>query len=146
MVDEGELGAVLSARTNPEVRSRNRAALLLTANMGLRCREVVTLSLDDVDFRNGTAAVAATKCQDARMPPLEAGACEALADYVAHHRPRSDSRAVFLLNKSHRGEPMSLPQMRGSLRYQARLAGSATSARICCESEPPPPWWRRARP
>jgi site-specific recombinase XerD len=30
---------------------------------------------------------------------------------------------VFLRNKSHRGDPMSLPQMRNSLRYQARLAG-----------------------
>ena len=123
MIDEGELGSILSARTTPEVGSRNRAALLLMANMGLRCCEVVALTLDDVDFRNGTVTVAATKCQDARTLPLEAGAGAALADYVAHHRPRSASRAVFLRNKSHRGEPMSLPQMRNSLRYQARLAG-----------------------
>lgn len=123
MIDEGELGAILSSQTNPEVGSRNRAALLLMANMGLRCCEVVALALDDVDFRNGTVTVAATKCQDARMLPLEEGAGTALVDYICRHRPRSASRAIFLRNKSHRGEPMSLPQMRNSLRYQARLAG-----------------------
>ena len=123
MIGEGELGSILSAQTTPEVGSRNRAALLLMANMGLRCCEVVALTLDDVDFRNGTVSVAAAKCQDARMLPLEEGAGAALADYIRHHRPKSASRAIFLRNKSHRGEPMSLPQMRSSLRYQARLAG-----------------------
>ena len=72
MITEGELGAILSARSCDEVGSRNRAALLLMANMGLRCCEVVALTLDDVDFRNGTLTVAATKCQDARKLPLEA--------------------------------------------------------------------------
>ena len=104
MITDEELDAILSVGSCDEVGSRNRAALLLMANMGLRCCEVVALTLDDVDFRNGTVNVAA-------------------ADYVAHHRPRSTSRAVFLRNKSHRGDPMSLPQMRNSLRYQARLAG-----------------------
>ena len=123
MITEDELGAILSAQTSPEVESRNCAALLLMANMGLRCCEVVALTLDDVDFRNGTVTVAATKCQDARMLPLEKGAGAALADYICRHRPKSASRTIFLRNKSHRGEPMSLPQMRSSLRYQARLAG-----------------------
>jgi site-specific recombinase XerD len=123
MITDEELGAILSVRSYDEVGSRNRAALLLMANMGLRCCEVVALTLDDVDFRNGTVNVTAAKCQDARTLPLEAGAGAALADYICHHRPGSTSRAVFLRNKSHRGDPMSLPQMRNSLRYQARLAG-----------------------
>jgi len=124
-IAEDELAAILSAQTNEDVGSRNRAALLLMANMGLRCCEVVALTLDDVDFRNGEIRVPATKCQDERRLPLEEGAGSALADYVAHHRPRGRSRAVFLRHKSHRGEPASLSQMRGSLRYQARLAGVA---------------------
>ena len=123
MITDEELDAILSVGSCDEVGSRNRAALLLMANMGLRCCEVVALTLDDVDFRNGTVNVAAAKCQDARTLPLEAGAGAALADYICHHRPGSTSRAVFLRNKSHRGDPMSLPQMRNSLRYQARLAG-----------------------
>ena len=123
MIDEAELAAILAARSCDEAGSRNRAALLLMANMGLRCCEVVALTLDDVDFRNGTVSVAAAKCQDARTLPLEEGAGAALADYICHHRPGSASRAVFLRHKSHRGEPMSLSQMRSSLRYQARLAG-----------------------
>lgn len=122
-IGEDELAAILSAQSNAEVGSRNRAALLLMANMGLRCCEVVALTLDDVDFRNGTVHVRATKCQDGRRLPLEEGAGAALADYVANHRPRGASRSVFLRNKHRRGEPMTLSQMRGSLRYQARLAG-----------------------
>lgn len=122
-IGEDELAAMMSAETNPEVGSRNRAALMLMANMGLRCCEVAALTLDDVDFRNGTVSVPATKGCDSRKLPLESSAGEALAEYVAHHRPESESRAVFLRNKSHRGEPMSRSQMRNSLRYQARLAG-----------------------
>ena len=122
-IGEDELAAMMSAEASPEVGSRNRAVLLLMANMGLRCCEVAALTLDDVDFRNGTVNVPATKSCDSRKLPLEAGAGAALAEYVAHHRPASDSRAVFLRNKSHRGEPMSKSQMRNSLRYQARLAG-----------------------
>ena len=124
-IEEGELAAMMSVETSPEVGSRNRAALLLMANMGLRCCEVTALTLDDVDFRNGTVNVPATKGCDSRKLPLEAGAGAALAEYVARHRPASRSRAVFLRNKSHRGEPMSRSQMRNSLRYQARLAGVA---------------------
>ena len=93
------------------------------ANMGLRCCEVASLTLDDVDFRNGAVRVPAVKGRDERKLPLEPEAGAALADYVARHRPRSESRAVFLRNKSHRGEPMSVSQMRNSLRYQAKLAG-----------------------
>lgn len=125
MVTDGELDAILSAQTGDEVGSRNRAAILLMANMGLRCCEVAALTLDDIDFRNGEVLVRASKSQSSRRLPLEAEAGAALADYLAVHRPRGASRSVFLRSKSHRGEPMSQSQIRGSLRYQARLAGVA---------------------
>jgi len=123
MIGDDELASIMSVATGPEVGSRNRAVLLLMANMGLRCCEVASLTLDDVDFRNGAVRVPAVKGRDERKLPLELEAGAALADYVARHRPRSESRAVFLRNKSHRGEPMSVSQMRNSLRYQAKLAG-----------------------
>lgn len=123
MTGAAELDSILSVETNPEVGSRNRAALLLMANMGLRCCEAAALTLECIDFRNGAVCVPATKGSEARRLPLERDAGEALADYIANHRPISESRAVFLRNKSHRGEPLSLSQMRNSLRYQARLAG-----------------------
>ena len=123
MIGDDELASIMSVATNLEVGSRNRAALLLMANMGLRCCEVAALTLDDVDFRNGTVNVPAIKGCNGRRLPLEPEAGTALADYIAQHRPRSGSRAVFLRNKSHRGEAMSVSQMRNSLRYQAKLAG-----------------------
>lgn len=123
MLGDDELLAIMSVETGPEVGSRNRAALLLMSNMGLRCCEVASLTLDDVDFRNGTVRVPATKGCCERRLPLEPECGSALAEYLAGHRPVSESRAVFLRNKSHRGEPMSKSQIRNSLRYQARLAG-----------------------
>ena len=123
MMGDEELLAIMSVETGPEVGSRNRAALLLMSNMGLRCCEVASLALDDVDFRNGTVRVPATKGCCERKLPLERACGGALAEYIAGHRPESESRAVFLRNKSHRGEPMSKSQIRSSLRYQARLAG-----------------------
>uniref|UniRef100_UPI0013E9CD8E tyrosine-type recombinase/integrase n=1 Tax=Adlercreutzia sp. ZJ141 TaxID=2709406 RepID=UPI0013E9CD8E len=123
MTDADELQSILSVETNPEVGSRNRAALLLMANMGLRCCETTALTLEHIDFRNGTVTIPAIKGNETRRLPLEHEAGKALANYIANHRPSSESRAVFLRNKSHRGEPLSLSQMRNSLRYQARLAG-----------------------
>lgn len=125
MLRDDEFAAIMSTETSPEVGSRNRAALLLMANMGLRCCETVALTLDDVDFRNGSVLVPAIKSCDSRKLPLETSVGEALANYIANYRPKSTSRAIFLRNKSHRGEPMNTSQMRGSLRYQARLAGIA---------------------
>ena len=75
---------------------RDYAILMLLARLGLRAREVATLSLDDIDWRVGQFTVRGKGRKTATMPlPPDVGA--AIVSYLQHGRPRSDSRRLFLL-------------------------------------------------
>jgi site-specific recombinase XerD len=74
---------------------RDFAILMLLARLGLRANEVVTLTLDAIDWRSGQVLVNGKGRQRIRMPlPPDVGA--AIASYLQDGRPRSDSRRVFL--------------------------------------------------
>jgi site-specific recombinase XerD len=69
---------------------------MLLARLGLRASEVAGLSLDDFDWRSGQFTVRGKGRKTATMPlPTDVG--EAIASYLQHGRPRSDSRRLFLL-------------------------------------------------
>lgn len=77
------------------VGRRDYAILMLLARLGLRAGEIVSLTLDSIDWEAGSIAVAGKGNQAATMPmPAEVG--EAIADYLRHGRPISSSRALFL--------------------------------------------------
>ena len=75
---------------------RGYAILLLLARLGLRANEIVTLSLDDMDWQAGQLSVRGKGRRRAQMPlPAEVGG--AIADYLRHARPTSNnSRRLFL--------------------------------------------------
>jgi site-specific recombinase XerD len=76
---------------------RDYAILMLLARLGLRASEVATLTLDDFDWRAGLFTVRGKGRKTATMPlPPDVGA--AIASYLQHGRPRSDSRRLFLLS------------------------------------------------
>lgn len=75
---------------------RDYAILMLLARLGLRACEVAGLSLDDFDWHAGQFTVRGKGRKTAVMPlPSDVGA--AIASYLQHGRPRSDSRRLFLL-------------------------------------------------
>jgi site-specific recombinase XerD len=82
---------------------RNRAIFLLLARLGLRASEIVTLELDDIDWRAGEIAVSGKGRIRDRLPLVhEVG--EAVAAYLLHGRPSSKSRRLFLRSRApHRG-------------------------------------------
>ncbi|MCK5652956.1 MAG: tyrosine-type recombinase/integrase [Gemmatimonadetes bacterium] len=91
-----EIQRVLAAcsRRSP-IGRRDYAILLLLARIGLRADEIRLLTLDDIDWGSGRLTVQGKGRRGACMPlPMEVGA--AMADYLQHGRPRSDSRRVFL--------------------------------------------------
>ena len=76
---------------------RNYAILLLLARLGLRAIEIVRLSLDDLDWREGQFTVQGKGGKRDLLPlPQDVGA--AIAEYLRRGRPQSDSRRVFLQN------------------------------------------------
>ena len=74
---------------------RDYAILMLLVRLGLRAGEIVSLTLDSIDWEAGSIAVTGKAGQAARLPlPVDVG--ESIADYLRHGRPTSGSRALFL--------------------------------------------------
>lgn len=66
---------------------RDRAMLLLGARTGLRPVDIVTLRLQDIDWRHGHITLAQHKTGTLLILPLLADVGEAIADYLLHNRP-----------------------------------------------------------
>ena len=80
---------------------RDYAILLLLARLGLRAGEVVSLQLDDIDWRAGELLVRGKGLLHDRMPlPVDVG--EALTAYLRTDRPPCKTRRVFVCIKAPR--------------------------------------------
>ena len=120
-------GAVQQVLKHCERRSacgmRDYAILLLLSRLGLRAGEVVSLTLDDIDWRAGQLTLHCKGHRSAQVP-LIAEVGEALAHYIQHGRPRCRTRRVFI-------------------RGCAPRDGFANSSTVCCIVERAlSPCWR----
>jgi site-specific recombinase XerD len=80
---------------------RDYAILLMLARLGLRAGEVVSLQLDDLDWRAGELFVRGKGLLHDRMPmPVDVG--EALTSYLRMDRPSCKTRRVFVCMKAPR--------------------------------------------
>lgn len=69
--------------------------MLLLARLGLRANEISTLTLNDIHWQSGHLTINGRRRQQSSMPLIfEVGA--ALADYLEHGRPRTNSHRVFV--------------------------------------------------
>lgn len=77
---------------------RDRAVLLLLARLGLRASDILSLRLDDLDWRQATLSVCGKGRRETRLPlPQDAG--DAVLAYIEHARPRVPcDRVFFMLN------------------------------------------------
>lgn len=75
---------------------RNRAILMLLARLGVRAHEVVSLSLDDINWQEAQIIIRAGKTHHERVLPLPQDVGSTLAEYLCWGRPASNSRVVFL--------------------------------------------------
>ena len=74
---------------------RDYAMLLLISRLGLRASEVVDLTLDDLDWTEGTIRIRGPAQRVDRLPlPTDVGA--GVADYLRHGRPACSTRNVFI--------------------------------------------------
>jgi site-specific recombinase XerD len=78
-----------------ETGKRDYAILLLLARLGLRAGEVVSLTLDDIDWDAGLLTVRSKGGRWTQLP-LAADVGEALACYLQNGRPRCSSRRIFI--------------------------------------------------
>jgi integrase/recombinase XerD len=75
---------------------RDYAILLCLARLGLRAGEIARVTLEDVDWQQGTLSLHQTKGRRARSLPLPADVGEAWVGYLQRGRPPTVLREVFV--------------------------------------------------
>lgn len=119
-----ELQQLFSAFAQPcPSRRRGYAMVRCLADLGLRCSEVVTLRLDDIDWQAGIVRIAAGKTRRADVLPLPASTGAAIADYLMHERPTTTSREIFVRHVAPLGEPVGRRVVQQALHAAYRRLG-----------------------
>ena len=84
-----------SCDRSSSIGMRDYAVLMLLARLGLRAKEVATLTLNNIDWYTSRLIVNGKGRHQDSLPLLtEVGST--LADYLEHGRPNTDSRRVFV--------------------------------------------------
>jgi len=100
------------------IGKRNYAAILCMMDLGMRVGDVARLSLDDIDWREGTVRVCNHKRARPYRLPLPQRVGQAIADYLANGRPSSTHREIFLRH----AHPFGIPATAHSLKTMVRVA------------------------
>jgi integrase len=87
---------LLSIDRSASLGKRNYAMLLLAAYTGLRSVDVLNMKLDDIYWTNNEIVITQRKTGRPLTLPLENNVGNAIAEYILHGRPVSDSPYVFL--------------------------------------------------
>jgi integrase/recombinase XerD len=106
-------------------RKRDFAIVLCLARLGLRAGEVARLTLEDIDWRNGTIRLVKTKGRRERQLPLPAEVGRAIAGYLKQARPGTCCRHVFVTLKGAQPlDPDSISSLTRKAMKKAGLVGS----------------------
>ncbi len=93
---------------------------------------MITLELDDIDWRGGVLKVRGKGCSHDCLP-LPADVGEALAGYLRHHRPTCTTRRVFIRTRApHQGlgNPSSISTIVARALKRAGLRPAFTGAHL----------------
>ena len=102
---------------------RDKAILLLLATLGLRSKEVRSLTVSNIAWRAGEIRLPRTKTRRERVLPLLHEVGSALADYVLHGRPVLAVPQVFLRHGPRPGPLASSNSIVWIVRRHLRRAG-----------------------
>jgi len=119
-----DVGQLLSSIDRSKASGkRNYAAILCMIHLGIRVGDVARLSLDDIDWREGTVQVANHKPDRPYRLPLPRRLGVAIADYLIKGRPPAQRREVFLCHDHPRGTPATAGALQSVMRHAWRRAG-----------------------
>lgn len=98
-------------QTTPKGR-RDYAIARCLCELALRTQEVVTLTLDDLDWRAMTVRLRQTKQRRERLLPLPTPVAKAVLGYLKRGRPRTQSRVLFLHDQAPFERPLTAQTVR----------------------------------
>lgn len=102
---------------------RDYAIALCFLELGIRASEVKEILLDDIDWKNSTVNIRASKTSQSRILPLPIRLGKALACYLKNGRPKTDSRNAFIRHSVPKGKPITIYTVRGSIYRAHKRAG-----------------------
>jgi len=102
---------------------RADAMVRCALDLGLRCGEIATLALDDIDWRAGTITLRRTKSRREDILPLPETTGHAIAEYLKRERPQTTSRAVFVRHIAPCDQPLGPDTVRKAIRQAYARAG-----------------------
>jgi integrase len=116
VLSDAELDAFLKAFDCADpVGLRDYAIARCLLDLGLRGHEVTYLTLESVDWRNGTLTISSTKSKRAQQLPLPVSTGEAIARYLRQGRPQTPNRALFVRHRAPFDKPLGVSAIRGSM-------------------------------
>jgi site-specific recombinase XerD len=124
LLDDARLRDLFAAfdRTTTTGR-RDYAIAVCFTHLALRAGEVARISLDDIEWRSRVLTVAAGKARCADRLPIPTHLVAALADYVRHGRPKTNTRAIFVHHRAPVGAALGVSGVRGAMRQAYARAG-----------------------
>jgi integrase/recombinase XerD len=102
---------------------RDYAAFLLMCRLGLRASDVVSLTLDDIDWRGGTLSVRTAKTQRTNVLPLPDDVMGAIVAYVRNGRLDTDDRHLLVRHRAPMGRPINRALLCATVCRAYRRAG-----------------------
>jgi integrase/recombinase XerD len=116
-LSDKDLRAVLDhCDTGTATGRRDLAMLRCMSDLGLRVSEVVSLTLDDIDWRRGVVTIRFDKGRRGRALPLPNPLGRAITAYLRCGRPSSADRHLFLRHTFLPGKPVTHDLVRGVFR------------------------------
>lgn len=88
-----------AAEKNPSLSLRDTAMFAVAASLGLRAGDIVRLTLSDIDWIHHEIRFVQNKTGVELHLPLEASVGNAIANYILHERPKTQSPALFVRSR-----------------------------------------------
>lgn len=107
---------------NTATGKRDYAITRCFVDLGLRTPEVASLTLDDIDWRQGLMYIRG-KGRRVDVLPLPAATGRAIVTYLHQGRPQTNSRALFLRHRPPLHMPATCSIVRAAVRCAARRSG-----------------------
>jgi integrase/recombinase XerD len=125
LVGDGELLKMLEAcdrLPKPRERALAKATIMVVANCGIRCQELVDLRVDDVRFEEGTVLIRSGKGAKSRLVYPSPATLEALKSWM-DARLYTDNPWLWCFDRSRRYKDNGLRTLLESVKQIAGLGG-----------------------
>jgi site-specific recombinase XerD len=123
---QNEIAAVLDVIDRNSMQGKRDYAMILLATVtGMRGIDIVQLTLDSIDWRNGEIRIIQEKTDRALALPLTTDVGKAIREYVLNERPNSKSDKVFLSVKAPFGSIQTVALYYALKKYRIKVGLTA---------------------